>query len=487
MRGSPVPLLTVAIAATSCLRAPLLGEIDAPSLLAGWKAGAACSAVFVAGRPLAAALQDELGGLPAGAAALPDPELSGSAARVGVRYAEGEPPRIAVHREGFGCTTLPPGASPADAASLPSFPLAPPPDASSLPWPDGDLLPDGESPEGGALERLLLAAFDGRSYGDETKTIGVVVVHQGRIVGERYRPGFGPHTTYRTWSVAKTVTGALIGILIGEGRLALEAPAPIPEWRSPGDPRARITVADLLHMSSGLEEEGAAAEAIYFGGADSIPELTRARLEVAPGTRWLYANRDTLLLVRALRHVLGDDVAYWSFPRRALFDRIGMRHTTAETDWRGNFVLSSQVQTTPRDLARFGLLLLHDGVWNGERVLPEGWVAYLRTPAPARRSGLRGLVRHGPLGLLGYGAQTWLFERSLLVPFEGFGALGSRGQAVTVVPDHDLVVVRTGLDSEPENVFWRQDRFVGDAIEALAHGSRPAGSGNYAPASPPLP
>jgi CubicO group peptidase (beta-lactamase class C family) len=220
-------------------------------------------------------------------------------------------------------------------------------------------------------------------------------------------------------------------------------------------------------MSSGLAERGAGADAIYFGGADSIAESTGAALEAEPGTRWRYANRDTLLLVRSLRAVLGDDAAYWSFPRRALFDRIGMRHTVAETDFRGNFVLSSQVQSTARDLARFGLLLLQDGVWNGERVLPEGWVAYLREPAPARRTGLRGLGAYGALGALGYGAQLWLFERNWLVPFDGFAALGSRGQLVVVVPEHQLVVVRTGLDSEAKGVFFRADRLVADVIEAL--------------------
>jgi CubicO group peptidase (beta-lactamase class C family) len=455
----------VAIAALGCLRTPLPSEYEDASLLAGWKAGAACSAVFVAGRPLAAVLEDELGGLPEAAAALSDPAVYEPERLVEVAWSAGAPPRIAVHREGFGCTTLPPGASRADAAALPGFPLAPPSDAGSLPWPDGDAT--GPALPRAALEAVLGAAFDGRSYGDATRTIGVVVVQRGRIVAERYRPGFGPHTPYRTWSVAKSLTAALVGILVGDGRLVRDAPAPVPEWQSPGDPRAGITLADLLHMSSGLEARGAAAEPIYFGGADSIPTLTRARLEAEPGTRWRYANRDTLLLVRAMRRVLGDDDAYWSFPRRALLDRIGMRHTVAETDWRGNFVLSSQVQSTARDLARFGLLLLQDGVWKGERILPEGWVAYCRMAAPARRGGLRGLYEHGALGLLGYGAQLWLFERGMLLPFAGFGALGSRGQVVLAVPSHELVVVRTGLDSEPDHVFFRADRFVADVIEAL--------------------
>jgi CubicO group peptidase (beta-lactamase class C family) len=461
------PALLLAIGATACFRTPLPASYDDPSILAGWKAGAACSAVFVAGRPLAAALEDELSGLPPGAYALPDPVLDETSRRVEVACSEGAAPRIAVYRDGFGCTQLPPGAAASEAASLPAFPLAPAAEPAALPWPQGEGSEIAGGAPGSALASLLEAAFDGRTYGSDTKTIGVVIVQRGRIVAERYRPGFGPRTPYRTWSVAKSLTAALVGILVGEGKLRLDEPAPIPEWRASGDARARITLADLLHMSSGLEARGAAMEDVYFGGADSVASATGARLEAKPGTHWRYANRDTLILVRAMRHVLGDDAAYWSFPRRALFDRIGMRDTVAETDWRGNFVLSSQVQSTARDLARFGLLLLQDGVWEGERILPEGWVAYLRTPAPARATGLVGLWRHGALGLLGYGGQLWLFERSWLIPFDAVSALGSRGQTVTVLPDEQLVVVRTGLDSEVDGVFWRQDRFVADTLEAL--------------------
>jgi CubicO group peptidase (beta-lactamase class C family) len=220
-------------------------------------------------------------------------------------------------------------------------------------------------------------------------------------------------------------------------------------------------------MSSGLERSGAVSYPVYFGGADSIPEITSARLEAEPGTRWHYANGDTLLLVRAMRQAIGDDAAYLALPRRALLDRIGMRSTVPEVDWRGNFVLSSQVQTTARDLARFGLLYLHDGVWNGERILPEGWVAYTRAPAPARRTGLRALWSYGLGGVLGYGAQFWLLGGAPFVPDDAYSAFGSRGQCVTIVPSHDLVVVRTGLDAEDEGVLWRQDRFLRDVIDAL--------------------
>jgi CubicO group peptidase (beta-lactamase class C family) len=457
-RRSRLLAFLLAGAPIACIQTPLPAVYEDPSILAGWKAGAACSALFVAERPLEAVLEDELGGLPPGAYEIGDPVPDAVQRLVEVSYAEDQTPRIAAFREGFGCSLLPVGAGPAEVAALPPYPASAPPRPPVAPWPEAKMA---------ALDAPLSSAFDAESYGEDTKTIGVVIVRDGRIIAERYRPGFGPRTQYRTWSVAKSLTGALLGVLVEEGKLSLESPVPIPEW-DPEDPRARITVANLFHMSSGLAEAGAGMNDVYFGGADSVPSITGAPLEVAPGSRWLYANRDTLLLLRAMRAVLGDE-QYWTLPRRALFDRIGMHDTVAETDWHGNFVLSSQVRSTARDLARFGQLLLQDGVWEGERVLPEGWVATMSTPAPARATGAVGLWQHGLLGLLGYGGQLWLFD-SMFLSFEGVSALGSRGQMVTVVPEERLVVVRTGLDSEVAGVFFRQDRFVGDVIEALKSG-----------------
>jgi CubicO group peptidase (beta-lactamase class C family) len=329
-------------------------------------------------------------------------------------------------------------------------------------WPAGIV-----DPEGNALTAVVEAAFDGQTYGEATKTIGVVVVHHGRLVAERYRPGFGPRTPYRTWSAAKMVTNALVGILVGRGALDLDASAPIPEWAGGDDPRAGITVAHLLHMSSGLEQQGAGAYPVYYDGADAVEVTTSAKLEEPPGSRWSYANRDTLLLVRAMRAALGDQ-DYWRFPIHELLDRIGMNDTVLETDPFGNYILSSQVFSTPRDLARLGLLFLNDGVWEGERILPEGWVALSARPAPARERGLRGVLAYGLRGFVGYGAQLWLYDRIPGVfSHAAYSGIGHRGQYVTVVPAQDLVVVRTGLDPEEGGVLWRQDHFFSDLIEAL--------------------
>jgi CubicO group peptidase (beta-lactamase class C family) len=304
------------------------------------------------------------------------------------------------------------------------------------------------------------AAFSGAQY-QPHKTIGVVVVYRGRIIAERYALGFDAHTQYRTWSSAKSLTNALVGILVGQGRLAVGAAAPIPEWQKPGDPRGRITIAHLLHMSSGLESDGAWTPEAYWDGIDTGTVVAQARLEVEPGSRWKYSNYDTLLLVRAMREVIGDARTYLEFPRRALLDRIGMRDTLPELDPSGNFILSSQVYSTPRDLARLGLLYLGDGMWNGERILPEGWVDYTTTPAPATL-----LLPEDDEAHAGYGAQFRLYGRDRRLPADAYSTAGVRGQHATIVPSRHLVVARMGLDPLLDS-GWDQRAFVADVLAAI--------------------
>jgi CubicO group peptidase (beta-lactamase class C family) len=433
-----------------------------PSSFAGLKAGMACSAVFVAGRSLEDVLLDELSGLPAAAAGAADPEIDGVSRSVSVAYGA-DSPRVAVYRPGRGCTILPPGAGPEQVRAIPNPEIdrSARATASNL-WPQSIVQTSNK-----ALSELVEAAFDGRTYGEGTKTIGVVVVQRGRIVAERYRPGFGPHTPYRAWSAAKMLTNALVGILVGRGLLDLNSPAPIPEWGTEEDPRASITVADLLHMSSGLEQKGAGCYPVYQDGADAVKVTTAAQLEERPGSRWSYANRDTLLLVRSMRAALGNE-AYWRFPIHELLDRIGMHDTVLETDPYGNYILSSQVFTTPRDLARLGLLFLNDGLWEGQRILPDGWVAFSTRPAPARKRGVSGLLAYGIRGFIDYGAQIWLYHPIPgVLSHQGYSGIGHRGQYLTIIPSQELVVIRMGLDPEEGGVTWRQDRFFSDLIDAI--------------------
>lgn len=429
-----------------------------PLVVAGYRALFTCSAHFFAGRPLEDIRRVEL--VDVEGLGYPEPQIDESRRLVIATDPGGTIRRIAAYRDTMGCTVLPPHWTEADVPRLPYVAYAQPPDTSARPFPAGDrvaLPASGIAPGYEALAPVLERAFDGTSYGNGVVTTGLIVVKDGHIVAERYRPGFGIHSGYRTWSTTKSISAALLAIAARQGVLDLDGAADIPEWSHPGDPRQAITYRHLMWMSSGLYSGGDNTYAVYFGGEDVISAVTSTALEVPPGTRWKYANNDTLLLLRALRHRLGDDLRYLRFPYDELLHPLGMYHTRMEVDHRGNFVGSSQTYTTARDLARFGLLLAADGVWEGRRLLPEGWVRFVSTPAPTRPP---------KAGEWGYGAQFWLLDQMPGVPAGTYTTAGNKGQFVTVVPGHDLVVVRTGVD--PDGHRWQPDRLVAAVAAAIA-------------------
>ena len=278
-------------------------------------------------------------------------------------------------------------------------------------------------------------------------TISLIVLYNGEIIHERYAPGFDVTTRTRTWSTAKGIAVTLFGMLADDGKLALDEPLGfewLPRARSPEtDPRNAITLRHLLNMSSGLYtvdnsglEYATGSGLAYWAGASSILGARSRALIREPGTSWDYENYDTLLGVYAMKLAIGDDQAYLEFPRRALLDRIGMRNTLISVDRFGDFILSSQVYTNARDLARLGQLYLQKGMWNGERLLSEEWIDFVRTPAPATAE--RGRQ---------YGAQWWLVpDNRNDVPKDAYSTSGNRGQYTVVVPSHNVVIVRRGLD-----------------------------------------
>lgn len=451
--------LGAALAAPPYQRPAGIAEEQEPLIAAGYRALFTCSAHFFAERPLDDIRKVEL--VDVDGTSAPAPVIDEQRRLVTATDVSGRIVRIAAFRSTMGCALLPPQWDIGDVPRLPYVQYAPAPEVSAWPFPAGDrvtLPADGLDERYRALAPLLERALDGNTYADSdgVVTAAVIIAKGDRIIAERYRRGFGIHSGYRTWSTAKSISAALIGIAAKQGLLDLDAPAAIPEWSYPGDPRQAITYKHLLWMSSGLFSGGPNTNAIYFGGQDVISAATTTPLEVPPGTRWKYANNDTLLLLRALRHRLADDLAYLRFPYDQLLHPLGMYHTRMETDHLGNFVGSSQVYTTARDLTRFGLLLAKDGVWNGKRLLPEGWVKFSTTPAPTRPP---------VAGQWGYGAQFWLLDQMPGVPPGTFTTAGNKGQYVTVVPGHDLVIVRTGVD--PNGKRWRQDRFVADVVEVL--------------------
>jgi CubicO group peptidase (beta-lactamase class C family) len=380
----------------------------------------------------------------------------------------------AAYREGLGCVLMGPGQSFADTERLPILKMSPPAgDPSNTPWPDGDLVRSKPLPEyidEKALQAASDFAFDRKEYGHPSQiTMSLLVVHKGEIVFERYAPGVDMTTKTRTWSTAKSIAGTLIGIAVGEGKLALDQPLPFKDWgpgRNPvpdSDPRRKITLRHVLNMSSGLypiDDVSATGSMLsYFGGASSVRGALDRGLVREPGLTWNYENYDSLLGVYALKTVLGDPQTYLEFPHRALFDQIGMRNTVVGMDRFGDYILSSQIYTNARDLARFGLLYLNQGTWNGKRVVPESWIRFARTPAPATREADRQ-----------YGGQFWLVPDSRTdLPQDAYSTNGSRGQFTIIVPSYDLVVVRRGEDWLSQDGFSNWD-LLREVLKAFPRG-----------------
>ncbi len=454
-------LLTLPVFAQTPYQRPagIAGD-DEPLIVAGYRALFTCSAHFVAGRSLDEIRNVEL--VDVEGLGYPDPVIDARRRIVTASDVSGKIERVAAFRDTMGCTLLPPHWGMKDIVRLPYVAYLPPPDVSQLAFPEGDVvaLPrDGIDPRYLTLGNVIARAFDGKTYGSEpgVVTASVLVAHRGKLIVERYRPGFSGQAGYRTWSTAKSISAALIGIAYGKGLLDINDPVSVPEWSFAGDPRRKITYKHLLWMSSGLFSGGSNTNAIYFGGQDVISAAATTMLEAEPGSRWQYANNDTLLLLRALRDRLGSDLEYLRFPYDELLHPLGMYHTRMETDYLGNFIGSSQTYTTARDLMRFGLFLANDGVWHGRRILPEDWLRFSVTPAPTRPP---------QSGEWGYGAQFWLLDQMPGVPDGTYTTAGNKGQYVTVVPKHDLVIVRTGVD--PQGKRFSQHALVADVVSALS-------------------
>lgn len=431
------------------------------SLAAGYKAAFTCSAHFNAGRSVEQIAGDELNRiLPTFSEAmpsLPDAVIDEENKRVSVSYSEDFPPRIAQWRPHLGCVQFPTGATEAFADEVP---VAKVKMTRDLVRPLREALSDDP-----ALGAVVETAFDRATYGEGSETTAVLVVKDGAIVAEQYREGFDKETPQRTWSVAKSIAASIIGAAVEKGMIDVDEPAGLDAWSAEDDPRGAIKVSDLLHMSSGLDNgpAGNRTDDVYFGGGRVIDHAATRRLIAAPGTRWYYANNDTMLAMRALRERMDDDDDFLAFPFEALLHKIGMRNTYLETDWNGDFILSSQVWTTARDLARLGLLYLNDGVWGDERILPEGWAAFVATPA-ADQPGPRANGDPNP----GYGGQWWLYDESWGLPNGSYAARGNRGQYLMIIPERNILIVRRGFDSnQPGGSSFDLAAFSRDVLAAL--------------------
>jgi CubicO group peptidase (beta-lactamase class C family) len=426
-------------------------RFDRDMIQHGMQAVLMCNGLFTSNRTLEQVFQQELAYLrqPVGTPRGGDYVVDWERKAVAIGAPGGTPTMRAAFRKGLGCVILAPDQSFEDIESLPILDVPPPPgDPATMPWPDGDLIEEKPLPSNVSASALAAAsdwAFERES--PEQVTLSLIVVHKGQIIHERYAPGVDVTTKTRTWSTAKSIAVTLFGMLADQGKMHLDQPLGfewLPQSRSPEtDPRNGITLRNVLNMSSGLYlvdsrgmEYATGSGLSYWAGASSVNGARNRGLTREPGTFWDYENYDTILAVYAMKLALGDAQTYLEYPRKALLDRIGMRSTLLSVDRFGDFILSSQVYTTARDLARFGVLYQQNGMWNGERLLSEEWIEFVRTPAPSTAE----------VGNF-YGGQWWLVpDNRTDVPRDAYSTAGNRGQYVIVVPSHDLVIVRRGLD-----------------------------------------
>jgi len=430
-------------------------------ILSAYKAKILCSGFFVAHRPVSDVLATDLAldshrwltAIPANC----------DLARREVRAGWGAPLQgIASFRPGAGCTLIYPALGPAVTAA-PSEAVD-----AVRPLPSGEEEPLPVALDSGLnaeLNRLMAPAFDDEADPIPPRTRAIVILHRDRIVAERYAHGFGPETPLAGWSMAKTALNALTGVLVQQGVFALTDVAPVPEWAGSDDPRGRITIGQLLRMTSGLRFSETYRDPLedvlqmLFVRADSAAFAAAQPLDAPPGSRWQYSGGTSNILGRLLRARL-DPTGFADAPRRLLFDPLGMRTATLERDAAGNYVASSFMYASARDWARLGLLFLHDGVWRGRRLLPEGWVAYSRTPTLQSPNGE-------------FGAHLWLRvppyyqdpAGPAALPDDAFHAIGHEGQFVSVIPSRRLVVARLGLTRHAH--AWRHDRFLAQVIAAV--------------------
>ncbi len=432
-------------------------------IISGYGAKNLCSCTMLAGRTAEDVIKNELGsGLQSFGTFTVSYEDSSATATV-----FGLAKRKAIYRKGLGCTLV--NEITEDELRDQPWKVATPPyvNQDTIPWPTGNKMPDSVNLFGYDIELLnktINEAFEEPGEDKTRRTRAVVVIHDGNLIAEKYADGFDQHTRLTGWSMTKSLTNAMMGILVKEGKLSLNDAAPMEAWTN--DKRNTITIHNLMQASSGLKW----AE-VYSGPSDATNMLFKKRdagiyashapLQHTAGDVFYYSSGTTNILSYIIRQTIGD-AAYHSFPYKNIFYKIGMNSMTIEPDPGGTFVGSSFSFATARDWARFGLLYLNDGYWVNERILPEGWVEYSTMPANGAKKGE-------------YGAQFWLnagnpgdiIDRNFPdVPSDMYYLSGFEGQDVFIVPSENLVLVKLGLTTDN----WVDvNSFLKDIIRALPH------------------
>lgn len=402
------------------------------SIGAAYNAKTVCSCVFVASRNQAIVEKEELYAVPFSKLSIDKEAQTVTASIFGIVS------KTALYRPKLGCTLL----NETTAAYLQKQPTIPQAPVQAEAMTDS-VLPQTQI---SALNKTLDWAFAEPNAQQPVRTRGVVVMHQGKIVAERYATGFTKDTPQMGWSMTKSVTNAMIGLLVKDGKLDVNKPAPIEEWQN--DNRKNITLDNLLRMSSGLnfeENYGKISDAtkMLFSAVGAGKYAIGSPVEVPPATKWYYSSGTTNILQEIIRRQCKTEADYLNFPHQRLFQKLGMTTATLEPDASGTYVGSSFMYASPRDWAKFGQLYVQDGIWKGERLLPEGWVKYSSNET-AHSDGE-------------YAAQFWVAVRKAGLPADAFSMNGFEGQYVLIVPSKQLVVVRLGCS--PNEANFNENRF----------------------------
>ena len=350
--------------------------------------------------------------------------------------------RKAIYREGLGATLINDDFDVSKPYEVPNRSRL----ENNLPFPYGNKESKDSVFSNIDYKKLGLAvanAFDKKNEKSK-RTRSVLVIYKDKIIAEKYDTGFNKNSKILGWSMTKSVTSALFGILQKQGKININKPAPIKEWAT--DKRAKITISDLLHMNSGLEwEENYETICDATKMLFQTEDMTKSQLEkpaaFEPNSHWNYSSGTTNLLSGILRNQFKTHQEYLDFWYSALIDKIGMNSMIIETDMAGNYVGSSYGWATTRDWSKFGLLYLHNGKWNGEQLLDESWIKYTATPTNTSRGE--------------YGAHFWLNAGGKFpdVPRDMYYCSGYQGQMVAIIPSLEMVIVRMGLKEDPEFDF----------------------------------
>lgn len=434
---------------------------QAVPIMTGYSAKNMCSCVMVAGRDPEDVKKNELGFSPINLAKTEVSFEDSSATSTLFGLAK----RKAIFRHGLGCALLVQMDEEEFRAYKPVLATAPKENQDSIAWPDGDLNSDTLSADVdiSKITAAMEEAFSEPGPNKTRRTRAMLIVYNGKIIAERYADGFNQDSKLIGWSMTKSVTNALIGILVKQGKLDINKPAPVKTWDA--DDHKNITLNDLMHASSGLDwvenyNSPSGATNMLFKSKDMGVYAATAKLKDKPGEVFYYSSGTTNIISRIVRETVGDE-NYYKFPYEELLYKIGMNNTLLETDAGGTIVGSSYSYGPARDWARFGLLYLNDGVWNGERILPEGWVKYTTTPAKGAKRGQ-------------YGAQWWLNagapgnpqDRTYPdAPTDLFWADGYEGQNVFVIPSKKLVIVKLSLSQNGE--YLDDNAFLKEVCEAV--------------------